>query len=109
MKIKKIYLAGPITGVCGYREAFRKWEEHYRGRGYTVLNPAVLPEGLLPEEYMAICFTMLEVADAVAFLPGFESSRGAMLEMRFAEYADKPMIRAADGAVCGGTEWSHEG
>ena len=92
-----------------YREAFRKWEEHYRSRGYTVLNPAVLPEGLMPEEYMAICFTMLEVADAVAFLPGFESSRGAMLEMRFAEYADKPMIRAADGAVCGGTEWPHEG
>ena len=33
MKIKKIYLAGPITGVDGYREAFRKWEEHYRRRG----------------------------------------------------------------------------
>lgn len=54
MKIKKIYLAGPITGVEGYREAFRKWEEHYRGRGYTVLNPAVLPEGLSPDEVRAM-------------------------------------------------------
>lgn len=92
----KIYLAGPITGNDGYRELFGRWEEYFRGEGYTVLNPAVLPEGMTPEEYMTICFVVLEIADAIALLPGYEGSRVALLEATFARYADKPEIIATE-------------
>ncbi|MBB7007809.1 DUF4406 domain-containing protein, partial [Escherichia coli] len=43
----RVYIAGPMTGYKNFnREAFHKAEEELKREGHTVLNPAVLPDGL---------------------------------------------------------------
>ncbi|EEC7734784.1 DUF4406 domain-containing protein, partial [Escherichia coli] len=43
----RVYIAGPMTGYENFnREAFHKVEEELKREGHTVLNPAVLPDGL---------------------------------------------------------------
>ena len=82
----KIYIAGPMTGLPDYnRPEFNKLAKKFKGLGYVVLNPAVLPDGLEYREYMAITLKMVEVCDIVALLPGWENSKGAQLEKHHAE------------------------
>lgn len=87
----KFYIAGKITGKKGYKEDFKRAERYLEKFG-PVLNPADLPAGLTPENYMSICFPMLFAADVVAFLPGYEESKGAMLEYNMAKYIGKGVI-----------------
>ena len=54
-----------------------------------MLNPAELPEGMEPKDYMRICFAMIDVADAVVFLPDAAESACARLEMAYCEYIEK--------------------
>ena len=89
---KIVYIAGPITGVENYRVAFYDAAENLEDLGYTVLSPAVLPSGLTEEQYMTIDFAMINVADAVYFLPGWENSRGATLERAYCEYTGKAVM-----------------
>lgn len=89
----KIYLAGKICGDPEYRKKFREAARKLeRSLGAAVLNPASLPEGMQAEDYMAICFAMLERADMAAFLPEWEQSRGAKLERAWCEYVGKPTM-----------------
>ena len=85
----KIYIAGKITGDPEYKAKFEAAAEAYKKKGYTVLNPAVLPAGLLPADYMKICFAMIDTADEVAFLPDFKQSAGAEVEHAYCCYIDK--------------------
>ena len=85
----KIYIAGKITEDPGYRDKFAAAERQLGGQGHTVLNPAELPEGMAPADYMRICFAMIDVADAVVFLPDAAESAGARLEMADCEYIEK--------------------
>lgn len=85
----KIYIAGKITGNENYREEFAKAQAELEKNGHTVLNPAVLPEGLTKGEYMRICFSMIDIADEVVFLPGWQDSEGAMLETDYCLYINK--------------------
>ena len=54
-----------------------------------VLNPAELPEGMEAADYMRICMAMIDVADAVVFLPDAKDSAGARLEKAYCEYVGK--------------------
>ena len=85
----KIYIAGKITGDPGYRDKFAAAEIQLGWQGHVVLNPAELPEGMAPADYMRICFAMIDVADAVVFLPDAAESAGARLEMAYCEYIEK--------------------
>lgn len=84
-----VYIAGPITGVANYREAFDQAQADLEAEGHIVLNPATLPEGMTPAQYMRICMAMIDDANVVFFLPGWENSRGAKLEKAYAEYTGK--------------------
>lgn len=82
------YIAGPITGDAGYRAKFEAVANMIRKTepGASIINPALLPEGMDRADYMAICLPMLMRADVAVFLPRWSSSGGARIERRLAEY-----------------------
>ena len=84
-----IYIAGKIEGDPDYRTKFERAGEELERQGHIVLNPARLPQGLSPGDYMRICLAMMDTADAVAFLPDYRTSRGALLEWSWCQYVGK--------------------
>lgn len=104
-----IYLAGGITGDENYKTRFaaakrmllREGEDRldstawYYGspRADTVLSTAELPADWPGKVYMDVCLAMIRAADLVAFLPGWEQSRGASLEMEYCWHQIKPVYK----------------
>ena len=88
----KIYIAGKITGNPNYKAQFAAEAERIRAAGHIALNPAELPEGMEPGDYMRICLAMIDVADIVTFLPDWQESRGANLEWKYACYCRKRVV-----------------
>lgn len=93
----KIYIAGKITGNPNYKAEFDYHAIAYEAEGHIVLNPAELPEGMNPEDYMRICIAMIDVADKVYFLPGWYGSVAARLEYDYCKYTGKPVILPHEG------------
>lgn len=87
-----IYLSGPISGNPDFLLTFRTAAELLTAKGWTVLNPAVLPEGLPQKAYMAIDTAMLMQATAVGTLPGWSKSEGARAEVALARKCRIPVI-----------------
>lgn len=86
----KIYIAGKITGDPYYKAKFARAAADIADAGHTPINPAMQPEGMSNADYMRISFAQLDSADAVAFLPDWEDSRGARIEHLLVEYTGKP-------------------
>jgi len=107
-----VYIAGGITGVEDYKARFaaakrmllREEQDRtdstarYYGspRADKVLNPAELPEDWPGKVYMDVCLAMINKADLVVFLPGWERSRGASLEMQYCRYQSKAVYKIAE-------------
>lgn len=87
---KVIYIAGPITGVDRYWEAFEQAEDDLTAIGYIPLSPARLPKGMTNAQYARIDLAMLDSADGIIFLDGWDKSEGASLEKHYATYIRKP-------------------
>lgn len=98
------YLAGPMTGLPDFnRAAFVEAAVFLRNEGYEVLNPVEMDMiyGSWEEaikrpwtEHLARDVdTVVNKADAVIVLPGWEASRGANLEVRLATTFGKPVYR----------------
>lgn len=85
----KVYIAGKISGDENYREKFEVFAQMERDKGHVVLNPAVLPLGLTEADYMRIDLAMLDCADIVYFLPDYQESEGAMLELAYCKRTGK--------------------
>jgi hypothetical protein len=83
-----LYLCGPMTGLPHKNHpAFIAAAERLRGAGYLVVSP--VDNGLLPDapwiSHMRTDIAMMvSVCDAVATLPGCESSKGARIEIPLA-------------------------
>lgn len=104
-----VYIAGKMTGLPDLgRAAFMAAEEHIANLGHIVLNPARLPEGMPKERYMPICLAMLEQADAIFLLDGWEDSDGANIELAYANYQDKAVWGMEEGVFFMPTTGSRE-
>ena len=88
----KIYIAGKITGEPDYKEKFDIAATSLEAQGHIVLNPAELPEGMLPADYMRICFAMIDTADSIYLLKGWYSSSGTSIERNYAMYTGKSIL-----------------
>ena len=65
-------------------ERFAKAEKELTEQGYSVVNPAKvnaqLPEDTSYEEYMKMCFCMLDMCEAIFMLKGWSKSCGSNRE-----------------------------
>lgn len=92
----KIYISGAITGTDDYMERFAKAEKELTEQGYSVVNPAKvnaqLPENTTYEEYMKMCFCMLDMCDSIYMLNNWDKSCGANREYGYAMAKDKVIM-----------------
>jgi hypothetical protein len=83
----KIYIAGPMSGFPEFNyPTFHAVASALRSQGHQVESPAENPEPPCGswEGYMRMAVAQLARCEAVALLPGWESSKGASLEHRLA-------------------------
>ena len=88
----KIYISCAITGTDDYMERFAKAEKELTEQGYSVVNPAKvnaqLPVDTTYEEYMKMCFCMLDICEAIFMIQGWSKSFGANRELGYAMAKD---------------------
>jgi len=95
----KIYLAGPMTGLPDFNfPAFHALAYRLRERGLTVVNPAeVNPDQAMSwAECMRRDIAELVTCDAIALLPGWQKSKGALLEHHIAERLELKLYTVTD-------------
>lgn len=92
----KIYVAGKITGLDNFREIFEKAVKKLKKNGHNVMNPAALPGGFEYEEYMKICFAMIDACEAVYFLDNWQDGPGAIREHKYASSQNKILMFEVD-------------
>ena len=88
----KVYIAGKITNNEDFKVEFKTREMALKIMGHTVLNPAELPFGLGYQEYMHICYAMIDVAEAVSLLENWIDSPGAKMEYLYAVEKGKHLL-----------------
>lgn len=91
-----VYIAGPMSGIYNYnRPAFFAAARQLAEAGHVPINPATLPTTLDDKTYMPICTSMIDGADAVYLLDGWEHSGGAMAEFAYARRQGKQIVTQA--------------
>ena len=92
-----IYISGKMRGLPDKGKShFAAAERSLRDRGYIVLNPSQLPDGMPDDTYMPICLAMLEAADSIYMLCGWEDSVGATSELAYAKCQNKTILYERD-------------
>ena len=94
MESRKIYIAGKITGDENYLEKFQEAALFLRKQGFRVMSPSCLPYGFDYNDYLHVCFSMIDVCDTVYFLKDWKDSNGATLEHTYAEQTGKEIKEA---------------
>lgn len=84
----KLYISGAITGTTDYMDRFYNAQRLLEEQGHTVINPAKLnsgmPEDTTYEQYMKVCMVLLDMAEGIYMLKGWEKSCGANRELGYA-------------------------
>lgn len=95
----RIYLCGPMTGLPDYNyPAFNAEAARLRALGYDVENPAENehPADQVWQGYMRAAISQMLTCDAIALLPGWADSRGAVIERELAKDVDLLICTASD-------------
>jgi hypothetical protein len=90
----RTYIAGPMTGRPDFnRPAFYAAEDTLRALGHDPINPAdvQLADDASWLDYMRQTMRLLTEADAVCVLPGWTVSRGAQIEVYWANSVGIPI------------------
>lgn len=84
--MKTIYISGPMSGIKDLnRSAFERAEEKIQKMGHVALNPHRFPQLETYEDYLLLDLEMIAMAaDAIALLPGWETSPGSKKELKTA-------------------------
>jgi hypothetical protein len=99
--MQKVYIAGKITGLDGYRKIFQDAQDELEKKGFLVMNPANLNLNWSFNNYwdiMHICYAMIDVCDCVYFLENWKDSNGAKLEYNYAVDNGK-FLMFSDGSI----------
>jgi hypothetical protein len=92
----KVYLAGRMAGLdpAEYHNIFAKYADKLRLDNHSVFNPAASNlQGWTENEIFAYVLAWLcREADAIALIPGYEQSLGAMAELAVAKRLGKTII-----------------
>ena len=92
----KIYIAGKITGDdrADVLQKFFNAENELKKQGHSVFVPCVLPDypDVPHEDYMHICYAMIDICDAVFMLADWQQSPGARQELEYARDWKKEII-----------------
>lgn len=92
----KVYVAGKITGLAraAVLEKFDKAKTLLELQGHEVFVPCALPDypDVSREDYLHICFAIIDVCDAVYFLDDWHKSPGAIQELKYAAKKGKAVL-----------------
>ena len=92
----KIYVAGKITGLArqAVLDKFGKAGEALAKQGHEVFVPCVLPDypDVSRDDYLHVCFAMIDICDAVYFLGDWTASQCAIQELKYAAKKDKAIL-----------------
>ena len=88
-----VYIAGKMSNLPDLgRAKFAAAAKEMRDKGFSVLNPAELPDGMPVTRYMPICLAMVQSADTVYMLDNWKDSNGARIELQYARYQGKNIV-----------------
>ena len=96
----KIYISGKITGTTDFLERFAQAQQILEEKGHEVINPALInsnmPKSTTWEEYMSLCYPMVDMCDGICMLQGWENSSGARIERLHAIKSGKKLMELID-------------
>ena len=99
----RLYISGPMRGIPDNNSpAFDAAAKLLRSVGYEVVNPAEISRGMAKrrgvslseisdKEYILVDLVAVAECDAIVLLDGWESSRGAAVEIALAKYLQLPI------------------
>ena len=95
---KRVYIAGPITGVNGYTRHFERAAKLLASKGFDPVSPTEPGEvdGFEYRDYINRGLRLLEECEFICMLPGSNKSKGAMLELHYATCCGLPVLQISE-------------